>query len=124
MARQYTDREKGHALAGLDIEGGNVSKANRVTGGPETTLGQREEGTRGMNEDVAALRAGKRLALDVVTEDMAYLVLDVMRTNGSLKKANAQQLAITYGILTEKMLLLRGQPTAIYDNVSALSDAE
>lgn len=82
--RDYSDREKGEALAVVDAEGGNVGRAARRCGVPRATL-QDWASERGVNADVREERraAGGELAdrfwtvvnkcLDLVPEKLPEL---------------------------------------------------
>lgn len=114
----YSDREKAEALALVDANGGNVNETARMLGIPGSTVAKWVDGKRPVNIDVVNMAKGKRLPLADALEDMVYVALDYLPK--ALGRANAQQIAISIGILTEKMLLLRGQATVITENL--LSD--
>lgn len=119
MPIRYTDKEKAEALAIVDMQGGNVNAAARLTGVPQSTLERWASGER-VNQNVEALRISERKPLSDLIEDLAYDIVDAVKTNGSLKRSNARDLLISLGIAVDKIQLLRGQPTSITENL--LSD--
>jgi hypothetical protein len=65
--RQYTDREKGAALAYVNFVGGNTREASKVLKIPHTTL-QDWVKERGTNEDVAEIRTNSSLEIEKLLE--------------------------------------------------------
>lgn len=108
--RRYSDEDKATALAALDANGGNVLKTARALKIPHKTL---DEWAKGRNQvpEVADLRNEKKGELSARYEAVIHELVDVLadkRANASLK-----DVATAIGILTDKMQLLRGRPTAI-----------
>jgi hypothetical protein len=100
----YSDEERATALAALDGNGGNRQRTARQLGIPRKTLATWASGA--VHPAVADLRHQKKRELADGLEQVAYLLLDAIP--GKLEGANLQDLAISLGILVDKMLLLRG----------------
>ena len=105
--RSYADEEKATALAMLDDNGGNLSKTQRETGVPRTTLKDWRDGRRGMNGAVTRWREEKRLDLAACYEEFQHKALPV--AEGKLKDASLKDLMTASGIAADKMAMLRGQ---------------
>ncbi len=67
---------------------------------------------RGANAAVAELRVQKRGELAAQLEALAYRIIEAV-TPEDITKASLRDKMICVGILIEKVLLLRGQPTQI-----------
>jgi hypothetical protein len=103
-ARRYSDDDRASALAAVAANGGNVSKTARELGIKVTTLRQWKCGER--HPEAIQMSQGKKLpladAIETVVDKMVAAVA------GKIDDASLQQLATSIGILTDKMLLLRG----------------
>jgi transposase-like protein len=117
--RQYSDNEKGAALAFVDFKGGNTREASKVLGIPHTTL-QDWLKERGTNEDVTEIRTEKKEEISTLIEaavrDMVGASKDKIGT------ANFQQLWTGVGIAVDKMQLLKGEPTSINGDVTLTTE--
>jgi len=100
----YSDEERATALASLDGNGGNRQRTARQLGIPRKTLATWASGP--IHPGLADLRHQKKRELADALEQVAYRLLDAIP--GKLEGANLLELAITLGILVDKMLLLRG----------------
>jgi transposase-like protein len=116
--RQYSDSLKAESLAALDANGGNVRATAATLGIPHKTLDDWAN-ERGVNEEVAELRTGKREDLADRLEALAHTLLDSVA--GKIHDANLSNVSVSMGIAIDKMRLLREQPTSI---TAALTDDE
>jgi len=111
---RYTDEDKARVLALLEANKGNVKRTNRETGVAEQTIrdwkkqAEREELTAPVvaalpaaREDVAKQMEGIR---DKMLENLEAKVLN--------DELSGKDLLVGIGILTEKLLLLRGEATS------------
>lgn len=119
IRKRYSDREKAEALAIFDACG-TLTETARVTGIPTSTLNPWILAQRGVNPDISLLRQGKQLdTVDLAAkfDRIAHLATShVISRLEDPKKANKVQiphLMTAAGIATDKMQLLRGQPTSI-----------
>lgn len=109
--RNYSDREKGEALALLDANGGNVQATAQALRIPDSTLGQWAQG-QGVNSDAEAVRRRTSLELADKFEDVLVRILGGV-TGKKIDEAGLKDLMIAAGIAAEKRNLMRGEPTAI-----------
>jgi hypothetical protein len=115
--RQYSDAEKGEALATLDANKGNVRLTARICRVPEKTLADWRDG-KGTPNAVADLRDVKKSDLADRFEEIVHQLLGAMP--GKIEEATLLQCATTVGIAVDKMILLRSQSTP----APALTDEE
>lgn len=118
--RRYTDEEKAAALVVVDFCDGNVQEASRRLGVPWTTLDGWVKGR--VNEGVTKVREQKTADLASRFEEIVIQALDLLPEK--LESASAAQLATIAAIGTDKLLLLRNQPTAITAHQIAEGDME
>lgn len=71
--RQYSDTERGTALALLDTNRGNVARTSRETEIPQTTIRDWRDGHH--HPKVADIREEKKVELAALFEEKAYLLL-------------------------------------------------
>jgi hypothetical protein len=102
--RSYSDEEWATALAALDGNGGNRQRTARQLGIPRKTLATWASGA--VHPVVADLRHQKKRELADALEQVACRLLDAIPSK--LEGASLLELAISLGILVDKMLLLRG----------------
>ncbi len=123
--RQYSDSEKAEYLAALDANGGNIRHTARQTGVAATTLADWANG-RGVVPECTQLRAQKKEMLKDRLESLAHALLDGMSRRVQSEEVSAvslKDLATTFGIAVDKMLLLKGDPTSINQH-STMSEEE
>jgi hypothetical protein len=106
--RRYSDEEKGEALAALDANAGNVKATARQLRIPRITLLGWAAGQAG--PAVSELRHQIKGELADRLEGVAHALLDAMGSPDKIGAATLQQLAISLGIVIDKMLLLRARP--------------
>ena len=126
--RAYSDKEVAEALAVLDLWEGDTHGAARELKIPESTLRQWAEGRsdgplrRMETGDFAQLRQEKKESLADAFEDVAWRCVNRLRVAGQYEsetdllkseKLQAVAVATTAAIATDKMRLLRDQPTSI-----------
>lgn len=118
--RDWTDEERGAALAVLAANGGNALRTAQQTGVPRQTLQRWASGEAVTPETEAACERAKCDLAEGV-EEVLWGALDALA--GKVTEMNGRDLSIAVGILSEKLLLLRGQPTVIQREVD-LPDEE
>lgn len=116
--RRYTDEEKAAALALVDFNA-NLDSPVAVTAKalqlPDSTIDNWKAG-RYVNEQVEELRGEKKKTLDALCEEYAREALSKLIPN--LDNITPRDFT-SIGIAIDKMLLLRGQPTAITESRNA-----
>ena len=120
--RRYSDRERAAALVALDLNQGNVYKTARQCGIPRKTL---ELWTKpeSMYHGVADERQDQKEALADMFERIARAYGLHSLDAAVLAKTNGQQAVIGACAATDKMRLLREQPTSIIDERASLQAA-
>jgi hypothetical protein len=119
--RQYSDNEKGAALAALDANDGNVSRTAKQLKIPRTTLLE-WIADRHVSNDVSDIRQEKRKELSERLEDLAHTLVDILPDK--LPAASVRDLAGALIVAVDKMQLLKGAPTAISKDVSERTNEE
>lgn len=124
MARtEWTDREKGSALAALAANGGNVSKTARQLEIPRTTLRLWARGLR-QNADVAEIGRQKKSTLADEFERVAeQMVAETLGMEHDPKESRYTKMMCA-AIAVDKMRLLREQATSIGGKTPELTDDE
>ena len=114
--RTYSDTEKATALAMLDANGGNLSRTQRETSVPRSTLREWRDGRH--HGEVADIRQEKRVELADLLEEKVLAMLGGI-TKAKIQKTGVKDLMTAVGIGTDKILALRGQqqPDARQANV-------
>ena len=120
MRRTYSDSQVAEALAVVDACGGNVQRASQTTGVPRKTLAgwvsgqvQRVSAPEVIDEMVE-LRQEKRGDLAERMEEIVWQLAEAIP--GKINDAPLNQVAVSLGILIDKMRLLREESTAINEN--------
>jgi hypothetical protein len=100
----YGDGQKAEVLAILASNGGRLRQTARQTGVAESTL-------RLWASDGRVTSCAQKKSEDLADrmEALTHAIVDMMPEK--LQAANLRDLAVTLGIIVDKMLLLRGQPT-------------
>lgn len=124
----YPPEQKAHVLALLDANNGNVLRTAEQTGINRSTI----QYWIANESRYANLQQQKVIDLAAKAELNANLLADSIHSH-DLDSASLSQKATAFGIMVDKMQLLRGQPTSITETVekhdltvilqSALSDA-
>ena len=116
MPRSYSDEEIASALAVVKSCKGNVVAAAKETGIPRKTLSNWARGAvhRVARPSVARLGQKKQRDLAAKCEQLAWQLAEAIPKK--IKEAPLSQVATSFGIVTDKMRLLREQSTAITDN--------
>jgi hypothetical protein len=107
--RRYTDNDRSAALAALAANAGNLSRTARQMDIPRSTLSQWAGGSR--HPEALAMSSGIKEDLAQLLEDLARALLSVTRQ--SMSGLSADRAMVCAAIALDKMLLLRGKPTAI-----------
>ncbi len=105
--RTYSDTEKATTLAMLDANGGNLSRTQRETSVPRSTLREWRDGRH--HGDVTDIRQEKRLELADLFEQFIRDVFEYGLTEEKIKAASLKDLMTGAGIAADKLILLRGQ---------------
>lgn len=113
--RRYSDDDRAEALAILDLQGGNVSEASRLSGVPWQTLAEWRDGR--VSSSVPDIRERKKVALSERLEELAHQLIDAMP--GKVGDANLRDTAISLGVAVDKALVLRGDPNSITKAIAA-----
>lgn len=110
----YSDAFKAEALAALNANGGNVMRTANELDIPRKTLeGWRDGvGTRALSADD---RHQKRGDLADRLEVIAWKLVDGIE-EADISKASLVQKTTAFGILCDKMRLLRGEATSIHED--------
>lgn len=105
--RQYTDDERAAALAAVVANGGCVETTARALGIPTSTLQCWHRGYR--CPEALQLRDEKAGELAAAMEEIAWLLLALVPEK--VYDAPLKHLVAAFGIMVDKMLLLRGEHT-------------
>ena len=119
--RHYSVEQKGTALALLKANGHNVLRTARELGIPRHTLRDWAINHRGVTPEVVQYQHQKERTLAEKLEENAHRLADSLATH-DLTGVSLASKATALGIVTDKALLLRGQPTSISGSV--MSDDE
>ncbi len=120
--RTYTDDEKSDALAALAANSGNVERTAKQLKIPEATLRfWAKLQSQGDNPVVTELCEEKKPILADSLEGLAFTLAGDLADPAKRASAKFNEVAVAFGIVVDKMQVLRGQPTAI---TGSLSDAE
>lgn len=107
--RTYSDSQRAKALATLDLNEGNLAKTSRDMDIPYTTLLDWRDGKH--NEEVTELRDREKQDLATRFEQLAHLYIS--RATDTVEHAKGTQAIVGAATATDKMRLLREQPTTI-----------
>jgi transposase-like protein len=126
--QDYSREQKAEVLAILEANSGNLKRTAAETGIDHSTIRYWYENRDRFRE----LQPQKIIDLASKAESNAHLLADSIATH-DLDTASLSQKATAYGVMIDKMQLLRGLPTSITETVerqdmtiilqSALSDA-
>lgn len=112
--RDYTPEYRAEVIALVKANNGNTLHVSNETGIPRQTL---DYWIKHENR-YAEFQPKKQLDLAAKYEANLHRLTDSIADH-DLETASLQAKATAVGILTEKMLLLRGQPTSITANIDA-----
>jgi transposase-like protein len=118
MGRQhYTDEQRANALAALAANGGNVKRTAKQIAVPRKTLSHWKSGR--VHPEVAKLGHQKQGDLADKLEGLAHRLVEAMPAK--IEAASLHHVAVAFGIVVDKMLLLRQATIA---NAQEMSDEE
>ncbi len=124
MKRRYSDEDKSAALVALDMNAGNVRATAGQLGIPRQTL-QEWANDRKISPAVPEMRQHKKGEVVERFDELRERILNLLEGAGTLeekvRKASLKDLAIFFGVITDKILLLKGEPTVI--TAHAIRDA-
>lgn len=109
--RDYSLDIKAQAIALLKANDGNVGRTARELNIPDDTVRYWLN-----NPSLAEIHTQKRLELSDLAESNAYK-LGLSINSLDLSDVSLSQQATAFGIMVDKMQLLRGQPTSISENI-------
>ena len=111
--RTYSDNEKATALAVLDANRGNLSRTQRETSVPRSTLREWRNGRH--HDEVTDIRQEKKIELAALIEEK---VLDMLGgvTEEKIERTGVKDLMTGVGIGTDKILALRGNDSPMQQN--------
>jgi hypothetical protein len=109
MANQtlYTELQRTEALAALAANGGNVSKTARETGIPRKTIETWRDGVTSEEYEEKKVDLADRL------ETLCFTFAEAIAAKLRGRKCDIKEMSVAFGITVDKLLLLRGSPTAI-----------
>jgi hypothetical protein len=107
---RYSEVFRAAALAALDANAGNIARTARELGIRRKTL---EGWAKGRTPTDPELRHQKRIDLLASSERLADALAGGIVKRVERGKADVKDMALAFGITVDKLLLLRGQPTAI-----------
>lgn len=116
MRRKYSDKEKADALAVLRSNGDNILKTSHETGIPITTLWNWAREKHGINADIPKLETESKEELSSIFERVARKYLAHSETELAVTSTYGNVAVMAAATATDKMQLLRGQPTEITAN--------
>src|SRR5260370_36883841 len=108
--RQYSDEERYIALATVDLCAGNVHRAAIAAGIPATTLYDWVHERTKRQQDFTEGRREKRGDLAAKMASIVHSLVESMPAK--IGRATLSQVAVSTGILVDKVRLLRGQASA------------
>lgn len=119
--RRYSDDERAAALAALAANANNLSRTSKELGIPVATLESWSK--RKTHPEASENSEAKKGPLADHLEAIAWKLADSMPDK--LKDAELRDVAVSLGVIVDKMQLLRGRPTDITKNdPTGLSDDE
>lgn len=123
--KTYTEEEKAAALTIFDACGGALREAARKANVPIKTLHDWTQ-ERGINEFVRFLRTQQKTTLLDIAEKAAYGLAEVIfaRTQNPSPFDKTSELSVSFGIIVDKILLLKGEPTSITESLNPLPPAD
>lgn len=119
--REYSDDEKAAAMAALAAQGGDIGATARSLGIPAKTLRNWSKGQH-LSPLASATAVIKKARLSDAIEDVLWFFLPHFEKK--VPEASMGSLATAFGILTDKMRLLRGEAININQQVATPEDAQ
>jgi transposase-like protein len=107
--RRYSDEGRAAALAALAANAGNVARTAKQLGIPARTLESWAKGER--HPEAAQMCDEKKGPMADALQQAARKIVDSLA--GKIERASLKDAAIAFGVLIDKMRLLRDQPTDI-----------
>ena len=107
--RNYSDADKAHALVTLELAKGNYKEAERITGISDSTIAEWNNGR--VTENVLEIRDREKQDLATRFEQLAHLYIS--RATDTVEHAKGTHAIVGAATATDKMRLLREQPTTI-----------
>ena len=120
--RRYSEDDKATTLAVLQSCNGNVTRTARETGIPAATISKWRDGKH-INESVTEMCDIKKEELSDVFEHVARLYINRALSDEVIGETKGKDAIIGAATAVDKMLLLRGAPTAI-NQTTQMTDEE
>jgi hypothetical protein len=113
--RSYTVETRAWTLLAVECNRGNYQRTARALGLPEPTVRAWAKERRGHKRlaEVQTVYDQKKQELLVGMREVMSLIIGELKTPKRLKEASTTQLAVTFGILFDKVQLVEGKPTNI-----------
>ena len=111
--RVYDDEEKASALETVNLCGGNIAEAARLSGVPEDTLRVWARGhcvSEAVFKDFTAKKQGRMTAK---LRALADRLADALASEEKIETARYGELSTTFGIVFDKIRLMDAEPTQI-----------
>lgn len=117
--RRYTDGEKAAALETVNLCGGNVTEAARMTGIERETLREWAKGVNVSDQiyaDYAAKKAGRTTA---VVRALNARLAEALFNEDKIEAARYGELVTAFGVTFDKLRLIDEKPTSITESRNA-----
>src|SRR5262245_22620644 len=111
--RTFTDADRLSALAALEANGGNVKRTAQSVGISRQLLCYWRDRQKTFDTEKAAALEGLKQGLAERCEALAGLLLEDLQDEEERRQASFRDKATAFGIVVDKMRLLRGEPTVI-----------
>lgn len=121
--QNYSDADKGSALAFLEANAGNISLTSRETKIPASTLRQWRDG-KGVSASVLEQRDVKKEDLSSLFERVARLYIGQALKAQTVGGTKGKDAVIAAATATDKMRLLNNEPTSISKDVTEHTNEE
>jgi transposase-like protein len=109
--RQYSDDDRGSALATLAMNGGNIAKTSKDLAIPQATLRKWRDGS-GISTSTIEKCDIKKEVLGDIFEQVVRVYLRQALSPGVVAKASSRDAIMTAAVAADKMQLLRAKPVA------------
>jgi transposase-like protein len=111
--RKYSDAEKIEALEAVNLHGGNVQHAAKAMDIPERTLREWTTGRCVTDEIFAAFASKKAGRMTSTLRALQSRLAEALFDEGKIDSAQYKELVMGFGVVTDKLRLMDGQPTQI-----------
>jgi hypothetical protein len=123
MPKRHTADDQATALAVLDLNKQNINRTARDLSLPVSTV-HKWKHNKGLRPGVKTKCIEKKEALSTLFERIARKYLDRAEEDDAIASTRGKDAIIAAATATDKMLLLRGQPTAITQSLNKSADID